>query len=61
MTAGLAYDIVFGLTKAAANLRITSRIDNSGFTFSPATINFNDLYTLTKTTKLFLRSDVAPG
>jgi len=61
MTAGLAYNITYGLTKAASNLKITAYTSNSGFTFSPATVDFNDYYTLTQTTVLFLRSDVPAG
>ena len=61
MIAGLSYDITFGLTKAASNLKIKSSISSSGFSFDPDTVDFNDLYTLTKSTKLFLRTDVSPG
>lgn len=61
MTAGLAYNITYGLTKPSANLKITSYVDTSGFTFSPTTVDFNNFYDLTKSTQLFLRSDVSPG
>lgn len=61
MSAGLAYNITYGLSKPASNLKITSYINTSGFTFAPATINFNDYYTLTKTTQLYLRSDIPAG
>jgi hypothetical protein len=61
MTAGLAYNITYGLTKPASNLKIKAYVSNSAFTFSPPTIDFNDYYTLTKSTQLFLRSDIAPG
>jgi hypothetical protein len=61
MTAGLAYNITYGLTKPSSNLKITAYISNSGFTFSPATVDFSDYYTLTKSTQLFLRSDVSAG
>ena len=59
MTAGLAYNITFGLTKPTSNLKISSVIDNTGFT--PAIVDFNNFYTLQKSTQLFLRSDVTPG
>jgi hypothetical protein len=61
MSAGLAYNITYGLNKPASNLKITASVSNSGFTFSPSIVDFNDYYTLTKSTQLFLRSDVAPG
>jgi len=61
MTAGLAYNITYGLSKPASNLKITAYIANSGFSFSPATVDFNDYYVLTKNTQLFLRSDIASG
>ncbi len=61
MSAGLAYNITFGLSKPASNLKITAYNSNSGFSFSPATVDFNDYYTLTKTTQLFLRSDISAG
>ena len=61
MTAGLAYNITYGLTKPSSNLKISAFISNSGFTFSPAIVDFNDFYTLAKSTQLFLRSDVSPG
>ncbi len=61
MTAGLAYNITYGLTKNTNNLKITAFISNSGFTFSPATVDFDNLYISTKSTQLFLRSDVSPG
>jgi hypothetical protein len=61
MTAGLAYNITYGLSKPSSNLKITAFIANSGFTFSPATVDFDNFYTLTKSTQLFLRSDVSPG
>lgn len=61
MTAGLAYNITYGLTKPASNLKITAFVSNSGFSFSPTTVDFNDYYTLSKSTQLFLRSDIAAG
>jgi len=61
MTAGLAYNITFGLTKPSSTLKIASYINSSGFTFTPAIVDFNDYYTLQKNTLLFLRSDVTPG
>lgn len=61
MTAGLTYSINYGLSKAANNLKIKASINNSGFTFSPAIVDFNDFYTLTKSTQLYLRSDVSAG
>ena len=61
MIAGLSYDITFGLSKAASNLKIKSSISSSSFSFDPDTVDFNDLYTLTKSTKLYLRTDVSPG
>jgi hypothetical protein len=61
MTAGLAYNITYGLSKAANNLKINASVSNSGFTFSPAIVDFNDFYTLKKSTQLFLRSDVPAG
>ena len=61
MSAGLAYNITYGLTKPASNLKIAASVSNSGFTFSPAIVDFNDYYTLSKSTQLFLRSDVPPG
>ena len=44
MTAGLAYNITYGLSKPSSNLKITAYIANSGFTFSPATVDFNNYY-----------------
>lgn len=61
MTAGLAYNITYGLSKSSSNLKITAYIANSGFTFSPATVDFSNHYVQTKSTQLFLRSDVSPG
>ena len=61
MTAGLTYNITYGLSKAANNLKIEASVSNSGFTFSPQIVDFNDFYSLTKNTQLFLRSDIAAG
>ena len=61
MTAGLAYNITFGLTKPSNNLKISSYINNTGFTFTPAVVDFNNFYTLQQSTQLFLRSDITPG
>ena len=61
MTAGLTYNITYGLSKAANNLKIQASVDNSGFTFSPAIVDFNNYYDLTKNTQLYLRSDIAAG
>lgn len=61
MTAGLAYNITYGLSKPSANLKISASVANSGFTFSPAIVDFNDYYTLTKSTRIFLRSDISAG
>jgi hypothetical protein len=38
MSAGLAYNITFGLSKPSSNLKITAYITNSGFSFSPAIV-----------------------
>lgn len=61
MTAGLAYNITYGLTKPSSNLKISASVDSSGFTFSPSIVDFNDYYTLSKSTQVFLRSDVTAG
>jgi hypothetical protein len=62
MVAGLTYNITYGLTKPASNLKINAYIQNqTGFTFLPSMIEFNDYYTLKNTTTLYLRSDIAPG
>jgi hypothetical protein len=61
MTAGLTYNITYGLSKAANNLKIKASVSNSGFTFSPAIVDFNDFYNLTKSTQVYLRSDVSAG
>lgn len=62
MVAGLTYNITYGLTKPASNLKINAYIDNqTGFTFSPSMVEFNDYYTLRNTTTLYLRSDIAAG
>ena len=61
MTAGLTYNITYGLSKAANNLKIEASVDNGGFTFSPAIVDFNNYYDLTKSTQLYLRSDIAAG
>ena len=61
MSAGLAYNITYGLSKPSTSLKITAYMNNSAFTFNPQTVDFNDYYTLTKTTQLFLRSDIPAG
>jgi len=61
MSAGLAYNITYGLTQASSKLKIAASVNNSGFTFSPAVVDFSDFYNKSKSTQLFLRSDVAPG
>lgn len=61
MQAGLAYNITYALTKGASNLKITAYCPSNGFTFTPATVDFSDYHILSKTTQLFLRSDVAAG
>jgi len=61
MSAGLAYNITYGLSGGANKLKISASVNNSGFTFSPSIVDFGDFYNVTKSTKLFLRSDVAPG
>jgi hypothetical protein len=61
MTAGLAYNITYGLSKPASNLKISASVANSGFTFNPAVVDFHDYYTLTQNTQLFLMSDIPAG
>jgi hypothetical protein len=62
MVAGLTYNITYGLTKPASNLKINAFIENqTGFTFSPSMVEFNDYYTLRNTTTLYLRSDIPAG
>lgn len=62
MVAGLTYNITYGLTKPASNLKINAYIQNQiGFTFSPSIVEFNDYYTLRNTTTLYLRSDIPAG
>ncbi len=62
MVAGLTYNITYGLTKPASNLKIKAVILNqTGFTFSPSMVEFNDFYTLKNSTTLYLRSDIAAG
>lgn len=62
MVAGLTYNITYGLTKPASNLKINAYIENqTGFTFQPSMVSFNDYYTLRNTTTLYLRSDIAAG
>lgn len=61
MVAGLAYNITYGITKPASNLRITAKSSANGLSFVPSTVEFNDYYTLKKTTTVYLRSDIAPG
>ena len=57
----MTYNITYGLSKAANNLKIKASVSNSGFTFSPEIVDFNDFYNLAKSTQVFLRSDVAAG
>ena len=62
MVAGIAYNISYWLTKPASNLKINAYIENqNGFTFSPSMVEFNDYYTLSNSTTLYLRSDINPG
>jgi putative component of membrane protein insertase Oxa1/YidC/SpoIIIJ protein YidD len=62
MVAGLTYNITYGLTKPASNLKINAYINSqNGFTFSPSVVEFNDYYTLRNSTTLYLRSDIAAG
>jgi len=62
MVAGLTYNITYGLTKPASNLKINTFIENqTGFTFSPSMVEFNDYYTLRNSTALYLRSDIPAG
>lgn len=61
MVAGLAYNITYGITKPASNLKIKAKTTANGFSFSPDTVEFNDYYSLKKTTTIYLRSDIAPG
>ncbi len=62
MVAGLTYNITYGLTKPASNLKINAYIENqNGFTFSPSMVEFNDYYTLKNSTTVYLRSDIAAG
>lgn len=61
MVAGLAYNITYGITKPASNLRITAKSSANGLSFVPSTVEFNDYYALKKTTTVYLRSDIAPG
>jgi hypothetical protein len=62
MVAGLTYNITYGLTKPAANLKINAYINNqTGFAFSPSLVEFNDYYTLSNSTTLYLRSDISAG
>ena len=61
MVAGLAYNITYGIEKPASNLKVRASMAVNGFTFSPSTVEFNDYYTLTKSTTIYLRSDISPG
>lgn len=61
MVAGLAYNITYGIVKPASNLKVKAKSNTTGFTFLPSTVEFNDYYTLKKSTTLYLRSDVPPG
>lgn len=61
MVAGLAYNITYGIAKPASNLKIKAKTTANGFSFSPDTVEFNDYYSLKKTTTVYLRSDIAPG
>jgi len=61
MTAGLSYNIVYGLTKPSASLQITASVDQIGFTFTPDTVKFNDLTIDRLSTTIYLRSDIPAG
>lgn len=61
MIAGLAYNLTYSITKPAMNLKIRAIATSTGFTFSPKVVEFNDYYTLKKTTTIYLRSDITPG
>lgn len=61
MVAGLAYNITYGITKPASNLRIQALTTANGFSFRPTTVSFNDYYTLKQSTTVYLRSDIPPG
>lgn len=61
MVAGLAYNLTYGLEKPASNLKIRASTTVNGFSFSPSMVEFNDYYTLKKSTTIYLRSDISPG
>ena len=61
MVAGLAYNITYGISRPASNLKIKASTTANGFTFSPNVIEFNDFYTLKKSSVVYLRSDISPG
>lgn len=61
MTAGLSYNITFGLTKPTQSLQIKTSVNQTGFTFSPETVKFNSLLVDRLTTTIYLRSDVPAG
>ena len=61
MIAGLAYNLTYSITKPAMNLKIKAISNTTGFTFSPSIVEFDDYYTLKKTTVIYLRSDIVPG
>ena len=61
MTAGLSYDITYGLTKPTSNLEISAAVPQTGFTFSPRVVYFNDLKIDRLSTRIFLRSDIPAG
>ena len=61
MVAGLAYNLTYGISKPASNLKIRASTTANGFTFNPNVIEFNDYYTLKKSTVVYLRSDISPG
>ena len=61
MVAGLAYNMTYGISKPASNLKIKASTTANGFTFSPRVVEFNDYYSLKNTAEIYLRSDIAPG
>ena len=61
MVAGLAYNITYGISRPASNLKIKASTTANGFVFDPNVIEFNDFYTLKKSSTVYLRSDISPG
>ena len=61
MVAGLAYNLTYGISGPASNLKIRASTTTNGFTFDPNVVEFNDYYTLKKTSVVYLRSDIPAG